>query len=145
MSAFNSLDVPFAQAAHAKDEMTPTRKIDLKKCTSKQTQTLKRASLAKKPAAIVRGKQALVVGGDNEAESAFSSIKRALRRQNQLGRSAPKQMHVVALAAKYNSRLPGLDSILNALAEYRAARASRIGCAPRAYLNIDEDKQWLWA
>ena len=85
-----------------------------------------------------------MVGGNNEAESAFSSIKRTLKRQNVLGRNAPAQMHVDAFSAKFNCPTPGMEPILKALAAYRAARVNQLGHAPGMFLDVKSDRQWLW-
>eukprot|EP00438_Fugacium_kawagutii_P025471 Skav230237 [mRNA] locus=scaffold4204:191750:192580:- [translate_table: standard] len=145
VATWKKFSVPYAAACHAKDELTPTKSLSLAKCSAAQKKTLKKASLAKKPAAKISGQSAQIVGGDNECESSFSSLKRNLRRQNLIGRNSPRQMHVDALSAKFNLRSPGLHPILTALGAYRQAKVSTLGNPPADFLDINKDKDWLWS
>ena len=63
-----------------------------------------------------------VVAGDNLCESAISSTKRALRRTNQLGRTAPLMQHIHALSARRLQREPGLTTVLQALGSMRGTQ-----------------------
>ena len=90
-------------------------------------------------------KRVKLVGGDNKAESMVSQMKRALRRTNLLGRSAPATAHVDALCARFTSSKPGMQSVLKALALTRKHRANLLGNDPKNFLDINKDRDWLWA
>ena len=110
-----------------------------------QRRTLKRAAKESKPAVQLtpKAKKAFLLAGDNQAEAAVSVVKRSLRRANKLGRRAPKTTHIDSLACFRLQQQPGLQTVLSALRDYRAARAGCLGCAPQAYAQYDQDKAWL--
>ena len=80
------------------------------------------------------------VGGDVNVH-----VKRTLRRTNLLGRNAPAAMHVDVLYTRYVARKPGLQSILSALKKCRDCRLGKLGAKPEDFLDISQDREWLWS
>ena len=134
---------PYAAARHAHDEMSPVIRLKKSAMTEGQLATLKEASAMKKPAAIERCRDMLVVGGDNSCESEVSRVKSQMRRQNQMGRVSPMQAHIVQLAGRMLLQRPGLSTVLEAFKTYRMARQNCMGCPPDSFLVLSKDSAWL--
>lgn len=81
---------------------------------------------------------------DNAAESWISATKGQLRRQNRLGRAAPREAHVDQLAAQRQLFAPGLKSLLKSFALLRSLRCNRTGRSPKTFCDIREDSAWLF-
>ena len=144
-AAWSSMAVPAATARHNLDEFTPVKTLRVKDLTPGQRRTLAKNAAAKKPAAAFtpQKQRCRIVGGDNQAESAISHGKRQLRRVNLLGRSSPRNAHIDLLCARRLLRVPGLTSVLHALAVYRKDRAGCIGCCPDDFGDSKKDRGWL--
>ena len=84
-----------------------------------------------------------VMGGDNSSEAEFSRVKRSLRRVNQIGRMQPSQSHIIPLAMQKLLDSPGLETVLQAMAFYRQARMSQVGCDPKKIGKVSDDNAWL--
>lgn len=143
LAACRDLKVPNAAARHAHDEMSPVIRLKKSAMTEGQLATLKEASAMKKPAAIERCRDMLVVGGDNSCESEVSRVKSQMRRQNQMGRVSPMQAHIVQLAGRMLLQRPGLSTVLEAFKTYRMARQNCMGCPPDSFLVLSKDSAWL--
>ena len=87
----------------------------------------------KKPACVMSPKRriAKIVGGDNYSEAEFSRVKRSLRRVNKGGRMMPSQSHINSFGNAKKMDSPGLETLLQAMAFYRRARMSQVGCDPK--------------
>ena len=102
----------------------------------------------KKPACVMSPKKriAKIVGGGNYSEAEFSRVKRSLRRANKVGRMMPSQSHIIPLAVwqcKKKLDSPGLETLLQAMAFYRQARMSQVGCDPKKFGKVSDDNAWL--
>ena len=99
----------------------------------------------KKPACVMSPKKTIakIVGGDNSSEAEFSRVKRSLRRVNQIGRMQPFQSHIIPLAMQKILDSPGLETVLQAMAFYRQARMSQVGCDPKKLGKVSDDNAWL--
>ena len=51
-------------------------------------------------------------------------------------------MHVDVLYTKYVARKPGL---LSALKQCRDCRLGKLGAKPEDFLDISQDREWLWS
>ena len=83
------------------------------------------------------------MGGDNASEAEFSHLKRSLRRVNKVGRMTPSKSHIIPLAMQKILDSPDLETILNAMALYRHARMSKLGCDLKKMGNVSDDNEWL--
>ena len=99
----------------------------------------------KKPACVMSPKRriAKIVGGDNYSEAEFSRVKRSLRRVNKVGRMMPSQSRIIPLAMQKKLDSPGLETLLQAMAFYRQARMSQVGCDPKKFGKVSDDNAWL--
>ena len=52
--------------------------------------------------------------------------------------------HVDQLSAMRLLEAPGLQNLLEACALLRKSRCSKLGCAPKRYMDLSQDKAWLW-
>ena len=140
------LNIPHATARHNLDEMTPLRKLAVKDLGYAQAKVLKKAAVAKRPAAQFspQKRKVTVVSGDNGCESEFARNKQQLRRLNLLGRSSPQTSHVDVLATRRLLQNPGIQTCLHALKVYRQDRAGQLGHDPRHMFDLDQDQAWLW-
>ena len=144
--AMAGLNIPHATARHNLDEMTPLRKLAVKDLGYAQAKVLKKAAVAKRPAAQFspQKRKVTVVSGDNGCESEFARNKQQLRRLNLLGRSSPQTSHVDVLATRRLLQNPGIQTCLHALKVYRQDRAGQLGHDPRHMFDLDQDQAWLW-
>ena len=85
-----------------------------------------------------------VVGGDNAIESEVARTKSQLRRTNTLGRQSPATAHVDQLAARGLLKRPGLLTVMQSMATYRAARVNALGHGPADFLNLNNDSKWMY-
>ena len=85
-----------------------------------------------------------VVGGDNATESEVARTKSQLRRTNALGRQSPATAHVDQLAARRLLKRPGLLTVMQSMAAYRAARVNALGHGPADFLNLNNDSKWIY-
>ena len=118
-----------------------------RKMTPGQTTTLKKPSQARKnaPASAIEKKTCFnVVGGDNATESEVARTKSQLRRTNTLGRQSPATAHVDQLAARRLLKRPGLLTVMQSMATYRAARVNALGHAPADFLSLNNDSKWIY-
>jgi len=145
VGAFSAIGVPTAAARHSLDEMTPTRTFKLSKLTKGQAKMIRKASVCKRPAAVLSPKKtvAKVLGGDNFSEAEFSRLKRSLRRVNKIGRMSPKRAHIDPLAMQALLDAPGLMTVLNAMSLYRQDRVHSLGANPMHFGDLVHDKSWL--
>ena len=125
--------------------MTPTRTFKLSKLTKGQAKMIRKASVSKRPAAVLSPKKtvAKVLGGDNFSEAEFSRLKRSLRRVNKIGRMSPKRAHIDPLAMQALLDAPGLMTVLNAMSLYRQDRVHSLGANPMHFGDLVHDKSWL--
>ena len=86
-----------------------------------------------------------VIGGDNATESEVARTKSQLRRTNALGRQSPATSHVDQVAARRLLKRPGLVTVMQSMATYRAARVNALGHSPANFLNLNNDSSWLYA
>ena len=86
-----------------------------------------------------------VIGGDNATESEVARTKSQLRRTNALGRQSPATSHVDQVAARRLLKRPGLVTVTQSMATYRAARVNALGHSPANFLNLNNDSSWLYA
>ena len=84
-----------------------------------------------------------ILGGHNASEAEFSRLKKSLRRVNKVGRMTPSNSHIIPLAMQKILDSPGLETILKAMALYRRARMSKVGCDPQNFGNVSHDNDWL--
>ena len=127
------------------DELSPTMSFRMSKLSKKQQKMLTRSASMKKPACVMSPKKtvAKIVGGDNYSEAEFSRVKRSLRRVNKVGRMLPSQSHIIPLAMQKKLDSPGLETLLQAMAFYRQARMSQVGCDPKKIGQVSDDNAWL--
>ena len=78
-----------------------------------------------------------------QAKQSFKRLKRSLRHVNKVGRMTPSNSHIIPLAMQKILDSPGLETILNAMALYRHARMSKVGCDPKSFGNVSHDNEWL--
>ena len=121
------------------------RMSKLSNVVEKTTNMLTRSASMKKPACVMSPKKTIakIVGGDNSSEAEFSRVKRSLRRVNQIGRMQPSQSHIIPLAMQKLLDSPGLETVLQAMAFYRQARMSQVGCDPKKFGKVSDDNAWL--
>ena len=117
--------------------MTPLVSHPLRNLTPQQENLARKLAARKRPAALISQQKLTMIGGDNQAESQFSAVKRMMRKQNLLGRTA----HV--LSTQRLRKEPGLKTVLRALALYRQARVRELGHGPKDFCNPDTDNAWL--
>ena len=67
-----------------------------------------------------------------------------LRRTNALGTQSPATSHVDQLAARRLLKRPGLLTVMQSVATYRAARVNALGHSPANFLNLNNDSSWLY-
>ena len=82
-----------------------------------------------------------IVGGDNLCESQISVLKRGLRRQNLLGRSASTRQHVDTVAQAALARGIGFFGVLKELGQYRTFASGL--CKPSDAFADETVKKWL--
>ena len=125
--------------------MSPTVPFRMSKLTKGQQKMLQKTASMKKPACVMSPKKTIgkILGGDNASEAEFSRLKRSLRRVNKVGRMTPSNSHIIPLAMQKILDSPGLETILNAMALYRHARMSKVGCDPKKIGNVSHDNEWL--
>ena len=125
--------------------MSPTVPFRMSKLTKGQQKMLQKTASMKKPACVMSPKKTIgkILGGDNASEAEFSRLKRSLRRVNKVGRMTPSNSHIIPLAMQKISDSPGLETILKAMALYRHARMSKVGCDPQNFGNVSHDNDWL--
>ena len=106
---------------------------------------LQKTASMKKPACVMSPKKTIgkILGGDNASEAEFSRLKRSLRRVNKVGRMTSSNSHIIPLAMQKILDSPGLETILKAMALYRHARMSKVGCDPKKIVNVSHDNEWL--
>lgn len=100
LSGLKSQGMPVIGARYYMDEMTPFKRIPNKDLSTKQSHMLKKCSHSPQKAALQQKTGYKVVAGDNATESWISATQLQLRRQNRLGRPAPKDAHLDQLAAQ---------------------------------------------
>ena len=146
-SGFRKASMPAAHARHHLDEMSPVVSLNKRKMTPGQIATLKKAAQArrKSPASAIEKTCSNVIGGDNATESEVAGTKSQLRRTNALGRQSPATSHVDQLAARRLLKRPGLVTVMQSMATYRAARVNALGHSPANFLNLNNDSSWLYA
>ena len=115
------------------DEMTPLVSHPLRNLTPQQENLARKLAARKRPAALISQQKLTMIGGDNQAGSQFSTVKRMMRKQNLLGRTArrtsPRDVDFAVLSTQQLRKEPGLNTVLRALALYRQARARENLCA----------------
>ena len=137
------MGVPLASARHSLDEMTPVVSHPLRNLTPQQENLARKLAARKRPAALISQQKLTMIGGDNQAESQFSAVKRMMRKQNLLGRTSPSDVDFAVLATERLRKEPGLNTVLRALALYRQARVRELGHGPKDFCNPDTDNAWL--
>ena len=130
--------MPVVGARHYLEKMSPFKPILKSACTAKQGKMLLKALKGQHKAALNQKRQFKVVAGDNMCESRIAATKLQLRRQNRLGRGSPADAHVDQLSAMRLLEAPGLQNLLEACALLRKSRS------PKCYMDLSQDKAWLW-
>lgn len=144
LSGFKSSGMPVVGARHYVDEMTPFKRIAKKDLSPKQKRMLDSAANSPTPAALKQKTGYKIVAGDNATESWISATKGQLRRQNRMGRAAPKEAHLDQLAVQRLLVAPGLKNLLQSFALLRSLRCNHIGHSPKDFCDVSQDSQWLF-
>ena len=61
-----------------------------------------------------------------------------------VGRQSPATAHVDQLAARRLLKRPGLLTVMQSMATYRAARVNALGHAPADFLSLNNDSKWIY-
>ena len=130
------------------EDFTPVCKIPKRSLDKHATKRLQKQTKGKTPAVLEKARSFTMAGGDQGAENCAGHLKNTMRRLGTVGRANTTKgaagKSIQSLSAARLLRLPGMSTVLQALASYRKACAKgEIKISPKNALNASHSGSWL--